>query len=257
MNRTLYQGQPGHLVTPSPWPLLTAVSLFSLALSNGLWRHGYPAGQTLVFLSLTSVVLVRCLWFRDVDAEGSLLGNHTILVQKGLRIGFIRFLISEIRVFFSVFWAFFHSALSPSVELGACWPPVGIESLDYLEVPLLNTVILLSSGAAVTYAHHCFRGGRRGHALLGMVLTILLALIFTGFQGYEYYRAPFTRADNVYGSTFFFATGLHGRHVILGSLRLTVALARIYNYHVTAHHHVGYESSILYFHRVQLARNEL
>jgi cytochrome c oxidase subunit 3 len=150
------------------------------------------------------------LWFRDVVAEGTLLGNHTFAVQKGLNLGVALFIVTEIFFFLSIFWAYFHSGLAPTVELGTHWPPAGFETPDYKEIPLLNTILLLSSGASVTYAHHSLIQGNRQGTILGIIITIILAVIFTSLQGYEYYMAPFTLADGVYGSTFFFATGFHG-----------------------------------------------
>ena len=145
----------------------------------------------------------------------------------------------------------FHSALAPTVELGSHWPPQGIDALSPYEIPLLNTIILLSSGAAVTYAHHSLIQGNRKGVLLGIILTVVLAVIFTGLQGLEYYEAPFTISDGAYGSTFFFATGFHGIHVIIGTLFIAVAFFRILSYHLTDHHHLGFESSILYWHSLE------
>lgn len=252
ISRTAFQGQPFHLVSNSPWPFTISLALFSLALSNALWRHGYVSGLNLVTISLVTVIAVRSLWFRDVTAEGTTLGNHTIPVQAGISLGFIMFVASEVMFFVSVFWAYLHSALAPSVELGSCWPPVGIESLNFMEVPLLNTVLLVGSGATVTYSHHALLAGQRQHAIVGLVLTIVLAVIFTAFQAYEYVEAPFTMSDTAYGSAFFFGTGLHGLHVIMGTLMLSVSLARLINYHYTDHHHAGYETSILYYHFVDV-----
>ena len=148
--------------------------------------------------------------------------------------------------FFSFFWAFFHSSLSPTVELGSVWPPVGIAVLDPFEVPLLNTAILLSSGATVTWSHHAIISGNRKDTLLGLILTVFLGLIFTVLQIIEYNECTFTIADSIYGSTFYVATGFHGLHVIIVTSFLLVGYLRIMEYHMTEHHHLGYEASILY-----------
>jgi len=192
------------------------------------------------------------LWFRDVTGEGTYLGNHTFRVQEGLNLGFVMFVVSEVFFFISIFWAYFHSALAPTVELGSSWPPAGIEPLNPFAIPLLNTIILLSSGAAVTYAHHSLIQGERKGSILGLILTILLALIFTGLQGLEYYEAPFNFSDSTYGTVFFFATGFHGLHVIIGTIFLIVGLLRLFSYHFTKHHHLGFESAILYWHFVDV-----
>lgn len=123
---------------------------------------------------------------------------------------------------------------------------MGIDPLNPFEIPLLNTILLLSSGASVTYAHHSLIEGNRRGTILGIIITIVLAALFTALQGYEYHEAPFTLADSVYGSTFFFATGFHGLHVMIGTAFIRVAFFRILSYHLTDHHHLGFEASILY-----------
>ena len=248
MNRNFIQGHPYHLVEPSPYPLLASMALLITTLSAVMTFHGYSNGVFLLLLGILSTVLSMGLWFKDVIREATYQGHHTIAVQKGLMLGFILFVASEVMFFLSIFWAFFHSSLAPTVELGASWPPAGIEPLNPFEIPLLNTVILLSSGAAVTYAHHSLIQGNREGVLYGLIATIVLAIVFTGFQGYEYYNAPFTFSDGAYGSTFFMSTGFHGFHCILGSIILTVILFRVISYHFTDHHHLGFESAILYWH---------
>ena len=178
------------------------------------------------------------------------MGLHTKVVQRGLRIGMIWFIISEVCFFISFFWAFYHSALVPTIEVGSIWPPVGIQALNAFEVPLLNTAILLASGASVTWSHHAMISGDRKETILGLIITVVLGIAFTGLQGMEYYEAPFTIADSVYGSTFYVATGFHGLHVIIGTVFLLVSLIRIINHELTKHHHNGYEASIWYWHFV-------
>lgn len=154
--------------------------------------------------------------------------------------------------FLSVFWAFFHSSLAPTIEIGGTWPPVGIESVDAFAIPLLNTILLLSSGAFVTWGHHALIKGDRFGAIVGTFITIILALIFTGLQAFEYMEAPFSFADSVFGTVFYASTGLHGLHVIVGTIFLTVAFIRIVQYHYTDSHHAGFESAILYWHFVDV-----
>lgn len=247
-----FQGHPYHLVEPSPWPLLTSFALLTLTSSGVMYFHGYANALTFVALGFFTTLFAMILWFRDVSAEGAYLGNHTFAVQKGLSLGVALFIVSEVFFFVSFFWAFFHSALAPTVELGAHWPPQGIEALSPYEIPLLNTVILLSSGAAVTYAHHSLIQGNRRGTIIGIVLTVVMAAIFTALQGFEYIEAPFTISDGAYGSTFFMATGFHGLHVIIGTLFIAVAFFRILSYQLTDHHHLGFESSILYWHFVDV-----
>ncbi|KAI5474108.1 cytochrome c oxidase subunit 3 (mitochondrion) [Pseudohyphozyma bogoriensis] len=250
--RSQFQAHPFHLVTPSPWPLLTSFALLILTIAAAMYFNGFANGGTLLALGFVSTVSAMILWFRDVVAEGTLLGNHTFAVQKGLNMGVALFIVSEIFFFISIFWAYFHSALAPTVELGTHWPPAGIDPLNPFEIPLLNTILLLSSGASVTYAHHSLIEGNRRGTLLGIIVTVVLALIFTALQGFEYYEAPFTLSDGAYGSTFFFATGFHGIHVMIGTAFIAVAFFRILSYHLTDHHHLGFEASILYWHFVDV-----
>ena len=164
----------------------------------------------------------------------------------------ILFILSEVCLFFSFFWAFFHSSLVPTVEIGAVWPPRGVDPLNPFSVPLLNTVVLVSSGATVTWTHHAIISGKRKEAIIGLVFTVFLGILFTGLQAMEYYEAPFTISDSVYGSTFFLTTGAHGAHVLIGSSFLLVCLLRLIYYQFTRHHHFGFEAAVWYWHFVDV-----
>ena len=250
--RSNFQDHPFHLVSPSPWPLATSFSLWILAFSTALSMHNFANGHYLVYLGFITLVSSMTLWFRDIISESTLLGDHTLAVQKGLNLGVILFIVSEALFFMAIFWAYFHSALAPTVELGAQWPPLGIEPVNPFELPLLNTVILLSSGATITYAHHSLIQDERKGALYGSVATIILAIVFTAFQAIEYTVSSFTISDGAFGSCFFFGTGFHGLHVIIGTIFLGVGFMRILAYHVTDNHHVGLEGGILYWHFVDV-----
>ncbi len=250
--RSNFQDHPFHLVSPSPWPLYTSVSLLSLTTSTALSMHNFNNGYIFNIISLVLLISSMSFWFRDIISEGTYLGNHTLAVQKGLNLGVILFIVSEALFFLGIFWAFFHSALTPTIELGAQWPPIGIEPVNPFELPLLNTVILLSSGATITYAHHSLIYGERKGALYGSIATVLLAVIFTIFQGIEYNVSSFTISDGAFGTCFFFGTGFHGFHVIIGTIFLAVGLWRIYDYHLTDNHHGGFEGGILYWHFVDV-----
>ena len=210
ITRTQYQAFPYHLVEPSPWPILTSFALLTLTVSAVLYFHGFVNGGELLTLGFILVSGGMVLWFRDVITEGTYEGHHTSFVQRGLTIGFALFIVSEVFAFVSVFWAFFHSSLAPVIEIGSQWPPVGIEAVNAFELPLLNTILLLSSGATVTYSHHALIQGNRRASLIGLILTIVLALAFTACQGIEYYNTSFSISDSVYGTVFFASTGLHG-----------------------------------------------
>lgn len=243
---------PYHLVEPSPWPILTSFSLLPMAISAVLYFHGFAYAGELLTLGFVLTLLSMLFWFRDVITEGTYLGCHTQQVQKGLTMGVALFIVSEIFVFLSVFWAYFHSSLAPSIEIGSSWPPQGITALDPFAIPLLNTILLLSSGVTITYAHHALIQGNRKDAIIGTFLTILFALVFTALQGVEYLQAGFTIADSVFGTVFFASTGLHGAHVIIGTIFIFVGFIRLIFYHLTDMHHLGYESAILYWHFVDV-----
>ena len=247
-----YQAFPYHLVDPSPWPILVSFSLLSLMLGAVMFFHGFPYGSILLKLVFTLTSFSSLLWFIDIITEATYLGHHTVEVQKGLSIGIVLFIISEVFTFLSVFWAFFHSSLSPAVEIGGSWPPMGITPLDPFAIPLLNTILLLSSGAFVTYGHHALIQGDRKGAILGTLLTIIFALVFTALQYYEYSEAAFTITDSVYGTVFYASTGLHGFHVIIGTIFILVGFIRLVNYHLTDTHHQGHEAGILYWHFVDV-----
>lgn len=241
-----------HLVNPSPWPYVGSMSALTMLVGAVMWFHMYNYGGAVALLGLTSLVATMTIWWRDIIREGTFEGAHTFTVQKGLKYGVIFFIVSEIMIFFSFFWAFFWASLSPVVELGAVWPPVGITTLDAWSVPLLNTAVLLASGCTVTWSHEAIISGLRKDALQGLFLTIVLGIIFTVLQGMEYLEAPFTLADGAYGTVFFTTTGLHGFHVIIGTIFLTVCFFRLLNHQFTRHHHFGFEAAALYWHFVDV-----
>ena len=174
LTRSNFQAHPFHLVSPSPWPINTCFALLTLTTTAVLTFHNFEYANYFLIFAFVSVILSMSFWWRDVISEGTYLGNHTLAVQRGLNMGVALFIVSEGLFFLAIFWAFFHSALAPTVELGAQWPPMGIESINPFELPLLNTVILLSSGVTVTYAHHSLIQGNRRGALYGLIFTIVL-----------------------------------------------------------------------------------
>lgn len=247
-----FQSHPYHLVQPSPWPLLMSLSLLVLTVSAVMYMHGIPNGDNLLSLGFMLTLGCMSLWFKDIIIESTYQGDHTDQVKRGLIIGISLFIISELMAFVSIFWAFFHSSLSPAVEIGGTWPPFGITSLNPLSIPLLNTLLLLSSGAFITLAHHALLKGDRKNALLGTLLTILFAIIFTALQYFEYTEASFTITDSVFGSVFYCSTGLHGIHVMIGTAFIFVQLIRLVNHEITTTHHAGMEASIYYWHFVDV-----
>ena len=247
-----YQSHPYHLVDPSPWPISTSFALLVVTVSAVMYMHGFAFGGYLLNLGTILISTGMALWLRDVIVEATYLGHHTEQVKRGLTLGFALFIVSELMAFVSVFWAYFHSSLTPAVEIGGVWPPLGIQILDPFAIPLLNTILLLSSGAFITYAHHAIIKGNRKSAILGIILTLLFAIIFTALQGYEYSQAGFSIADSVYGTVFFASTGLHGLHVIVGTIFIGVQFIRLLNHHHTTSHHIGMEGAIAYWHFVDV-----
>jgi cytochrome c oxidase subunit 3 len=252
LNKLNFQFFPSHLVDRSIWPLMVSASLFALMIGTVQYFHGYSTGFLLFKAALLLTIIGAGLWWKDVVVEASFNGNHTKKVRFGIAQGFNLFIVSEIMAFFSVFWAYLHASLSPAVEIGGIWPPIGVQALDAFALPFLNTIILLSSGGFITYAHHSLIANNRKGTLIGLFFTIILALVFTYFQYIEYSQASFTFADSVFGSAFFASTGLHGGHIIIGTIFLYTQFIRVTNYHLTSGHHVGLELSILYWHFVDV-----
>nr|YP_009003541.1 cytochrome c oxidase subunit III [Indotyphlus maharashtraensis]AGZ19026.1 cytochrome c oxidase subunit III [Indotyphlus maharashtraensis] len=245
-----HQAHAYHMVDPSPWPLTGAIAALLMTSGLAMWFH--YGMTTILLLGFMVLILTMLQWWRDIIRESTFQGHHTITVQQGLRYGMILFITSEVFFFLGFFWAFYRASLAPTIELGECWPPTGILPLDPFEVPLLNTAVLLASGVTVTWAHHSIMTSNRKEAIHALTLTIMLGLYFTALQAMEYFEAPFTISDGIYGSTFFVATGFHGLHVIIGSTFLIVCLIRQIMYHFTQKHHFGFEAAAWYWHFVDV-----
>nr|QIV24723.1 cytochrome c oxidase subunit III [Howea angulata] len=247
---TTHKNHPYHLVDVSPWPLFGSLGAMTTMMGLIKWFHFYK--MDLLLLGLLITLLVMYQWWRDIIRESTYQGLHTYNVTIGLRWGMILFITSEVFFFISFFWGFFHNSLSPSIELGMTWPPKGIQTFNPMEIPLLNTLILLTSGLTVTWAHHALMENNYKQALQGLSLTVLLGIYFTSLQAFEYIESPFTIADSVYGSSFFIATGFHGLHVIIGTTFLAVCLGRHMLNHFSSTHHFGFEAAAWYWHFVDV-----
>jgi len=243
---------PYHIITPSPWPFLISIAVFTTAVGTTMYMHRYENGLLILVISLLQVILVMCLWWRDVIREATLEGAHTKRVQAGLRLGFILFLVSEVMFFFGFFMSFFYIALSPGPAIGCEWPPTQIVTFNPMGLPLVNTFLLLLSGATITFAHHSLIEGAFAKTAFGLCATILCATLFVNIQMYEYTHAAFSISDGIYGSIFYTLTGLHGVHVIIGTLFIFVAFERFLIGHYTRQHHFGFEASIWYWHFVDV-----
>nr|AOY39336.1 cytochrome c oxidase subunit 3 [Uleiota sp. BMNH 833935] len=244
------KNHPYHLVDVSPWPLLGSLGALTIMMGLIKWFHLF--NPNLLFLGMLITIMVMYQWWRDISREGTFQGHHTFNVTLGLRWGMILFITSEVFFFISFFWGFFHSSLSPSIEIGMNWPPKGIVTFNPIEIPLLNTLILLTSGLTITWSHHSIMENNYTQSFQSLLLTVILGIYFSILQGYEYIEAPFTIADAVYGSSFFMATGFHGLHVIIGTTFLLVCLIRLYLNHFSMSHHFGFEAAAWYWHFVDV-----
>ncbi|KAB0679580.1 cytochrome c oxidase subunit 3 [Aureimonas leprariae] len=259
-----------HIIDPSPWPFLGSLGAFIMFFGAVAWlRHhldqpfnflGANLATPWIFaLGLLIVLYTMFAWWSDTIKEGNE-GAHTPVVSMHLRYGMIMFIASEVMFFVAWFWAFFDASLFPNElvqasrteVLGGVWPPKGIEVLDPLHLPLFNTVTLLLSGTTVTWAHHAMLEDDRQSLKAGLALTVILGVIFSFVQFYEYAHAPFAFAGSIYGSTFFMATGFHGFHVIIGTIFLAVCLLRAVRGGFTPHKHFGFEAAAWYWHFVDV-----
>ncbi|MFA5538687.1 MAG: cytochrome c oxidase subunit 3 [Gemmobacter sp.] len=245
-----------HILPPSLWPLLGGVSAFVMLFGAVMWMKDIT--PWMFFIGLAAVLYTMFGWWSEVAHEGQT-GDHTPVVQVGLRYGFILFIISEVMFFTAWFWSFFKHALYPihpdgiSPMVDGPWPPAGIETFDPWHLPLINTLILLCSGAAATWAHHALaHENNRRDLVTGLALAIALGVLFTLFQAYEYSHAGFGFAGNIYGANFFMATGFHGFHIVIGTIFLTVCLVRAIKGHFTQQQHVGLEAAAWYWHFVDV-----
>ncbi|WP_164118091.1 cytochrome c oxidase subunit 3 [Sphingorhabdus sp. Alg239-R122] len=261
-----------HILPPSIWPFIGSFSVLVMAMGGIRWMHEMAFGGWIFFAGLAGVLFTFYSWWSDVINEAHS-GDHTPVVQLHLRYGMILFIASEVMFFVGWFWAYFDFSLFPvPLELagegkeliatnmtgqeGASsllqWPPKGLEVLNAFELPLLNTLILLCSGTTVTWAHHSLINGNRDGLIKGLWLTIILGIIFSAVQAYEYSVAPFPFAGINYSSAFYMATGFHGFHVLVGTIFLIVCLVRAYKGHFTPKQHFGFEAAAWYWHFVDV-----
>jgi len=237
-----------HIVDPRPWPVMASYA--ALEFLRGLVSRLHKVEFFLWKLGLFQLITAGFLWCRDMVRE-SLLGFHSLRVEFGLRIGIKLFIVREIFFFLSFFWAYFHSALNPRVELGR-WPPYGVEPPRPYEIPLSNTILLLARGAYITLAHEYILKGWKYCAILCLQITLFLGLTFTLLQIYEYKNCDFSISDSVYGRTFFLTTGFHGFHVIVGSIFIYIMIYRLIRGHFTPTRHFGFEARAWYWHFVDV-----
>jgi cytochrome c oxidase subunit III len=253
-----------HLVEPSPWPFVASVSAFIMAVGAVMWMKsmtllGLKVGPLFFGAGFIGVLYVMFAWWSDVIKEANQ-GDHTRVVQLHHRYGMILFIASEVMFFVAWFWAYFDASIYANEaiqyqrveKLGGVWPPKGIEVFNPWHLPLLNTLILLTSGTTVTWAHHALLNNDREGFKNALWFTVALGALFTVVQVYEYGHAAFGFSGHIYGATFFMATGFHGFHVLVGTIFLIVCLVRAYKQHFTVQQHLGFEFAAWYWHFVDV-----
>jgi cytochrome c oxidase subunit 3 len=283
-------GQQQHdayfIPTKSYWPIVAAVVMFTTVFGAAHWLNAEPGdtgfGKTVLTVGVVGVLGMFFGWFRSVINE-SLAGDYNNQVDVSFRMGMMWFIFSEVMFFGAFFGALFyirmfsvpwlggegHGALTHEFLWGdyaASWSANGgngpqhvggaFSTVPAWGLPLLNTLILLSSSVTVTIAHHALRAGHRGKILVFLGMTVLLGALFLNFQAHEYIEAykelNLTLHSGVYGSTFFLLTGFHGLHVTLGTIMLAVIWLRVLKGHFNKEHHFAFEAVAWYWHFVDV-----
>jgi len=247
-----------HLVAPSPWPIVGSLSTFVLAIGAILWMRDWT--PWVFFIGLAGVLYTMYAWWADVVREANNGVDHTPVVQMHHRYGMMLFIASEVMFFLAWFWAYFdgffryddQEQFARVTATGGAWPPTGVELFDPFHLPLFNTLLLLTSGTTVTWAHHALLHNDRQGLKWGLILTVILGAVFSCVQLLEYSEAGFTFASNYYGATFFMATGFHGFHVFIGTIFLLVCLVRAQRGDFTPQRHLGFEFAAWYWHFVDV-----
>ena len=279
MQKLGFLRHPFHILTSSPWPFVTALQIFLFLFGFIFFMHDFLYSGFFCGLGFLLLIYSLYRWGSDVVYESTILGQHTNEIQTGLRFGVVLFIVSEIMFFFSFFWTFFYSSVSPAVQIGAIWPPIGIQTIDAWSLPFLNTLLLLTSGVFATLGHLISQNIGRGHAdiltkvgglvtpnyassktvnfffflsLFCFVSSIVFGSIFTGVQVYEYLNSSFTISDGAYGSIFYMATGFHGFHVLLGTCFLVITAYRFYRGDFLGRYFLGLEGAVWYWHFVDV-----
>lgn len=248
----MFKKFPFHNVEKRPWPLLVSFRVLGLLLNSVLYFHQFISVRIVLAFLLILILMTR-VWWLDVIKE-RLLGFHNSFVLSKFYIGMIILIVSEVFFFLRFFWAFFHKCWAPTPEIGKIWPPAGMEKImvDCFSIPFLKTVILLSSGVRVTWAHHRILANKKFQRVWGLGVTVFLGFVFLLFQKFEYAKSLFGFKRTIYGSCFYMLTGFHGGHVIIGTIFLIVCLVRAVRFQFTSDRHVGLELAIWYWHFVDV-----
>ena len=263
----------------SKWPFVGSIAMLVMMVGVASWLNDASWGRWTFFTGVAMLVFTLFLWFGDVIRE-SVGGNYNRQVDGSFRMGMIWFIFSEVMFFAAFFGALFYTRNMGLPWLGgeghgvltneylwdgysAAWPTNGpadiggaFQTIPAWGLPLLNTLILLTSGMTLTIAHHALKAGNRKQLLIWLGATVLLGCVFLFFQAEEYIHAykelNLTLGSGIYGSTFFMLTGFHGAHVLLGTIMLTVMWFRAAKGHFTRDNHFGFEAAAWYWHFVDV-----
>lgn len=262
------QTQHYYLPAPSYWPIIASIALLTLASGFVLFLNHFAPGPYVMVAGALILAYLVFGWFGVVIKE-SVAGLLSRQVDHSFRWGMSLFIYSEVMFFVAFFVALFYARNVAVPWLGdtkllwphfvAHWPTVGpgiteasFTPMKAWGIPAINTLILLSSGATVTWAHWGLIKNNRTQLKIGLIFTILLGATFLGLQAHEYAEAGFSIKSGIYGTTFFMLTGFHGLHVTLGAIMLTVILFRVMAGHFSAEHHFGFEAVAWYWHFVDV-----
>lgn len=237
-----------HILDNSPWVIYTTISIISIMIGNILYMNRYSSN--IIYISIISIIINIIGWWEEVIKEGSIKGEHTLKVQEGIMKGFILFVISEACIFITLFYILLYSSIIPDIHIGNIWPPIGIETIDYKSIPLLNTILLFFSGISITIAQYKIKEGNIKESKLYIIYTIILGIIFIYMQYIEYKYSIYNITDSIYGNIFYTLTGFHGLHVIIGILFIYIAYIRLTQY--TRYHHMNFILSAIYYHFVDI-----
>ena len=251
---------PYHIVDLSPWPALTSLILLFVSLSAVMYMHSVAGGITLGIVSFSLLILCMAFWWKDVITEG-FENHHTSAVQQGIKIGFSLFILSEAVFFIAFFWSSIKPKIFPVgvledvwVVREGVWPYEGLKLIDRWNIPFINTMILMLSSTSITWAESSLKRRNREDFLLGLKITIMLGIIFTFAQAFEYMHAPFKFKDGIYPSNFYMVTGFHGLHVIIGIAFLSICYVRGRRGHFFSDKHgsLCFEFASWYWHFVDI-----
>lgn len=240
------------LLTPSPWPLFSSFAVFLMLTGFAAYLNYYISGLFCFFLGVFFVILAFVFWCRDLIRELTFLGRSSLLVESNIRWAFWFFIVSEALLFFSFFWAFFHSAFEPVVQIGAVWPPMESIQMNSLGIPIVNTIFLLASGAALTWAQYGIIGGQAREVKLGFAVLFAYAVFFMMSQWHEYVVAFHQVNDSVFGSTMYILTMFHGLHVLIGSIFLFICFIRFLLGHFKTVSYLALTLAAWYWHFVDV-----